>query len=499
MPQKILFIVFFLMLHLIKAQEADSVFIKVKGQEFSMKSVQIENYKNPALMRELNNFKYTKIKAEYNKENKETYLIQTPEGQDVFSLKAEGYSPINHKTTLWGEASYQNGTLKNQVWNETLDYDVVYPYFMADSVGGDLKMETYAFTGGISSGFKKINWGAQIDYKAELGSRGKDPRPKDTSSDLNIKAGLAYEVNNKLTVGAYVGVNKYTQSNELDFYNELGNPIVYHFNGLGSYNTLFDGTYYNTYHDGFGYNTGVQIETKDHMFSVQGQYKRQKIDKLIQSNISIEVSTLTHKNTQISLTKWLAVKRALLGIKLKYNRDQRKGVEPAFSSLSVQTADIIGYYEKFTLSDNLYELRLIYISNLDKTKWKIQPFFNIENYKENYTNPENYQNFDNMNFGVEFNYLTTFKNKHSLYLSPQVKSYINTGSSSLFNSGQDFIQAFLEKNYEVLSQDYTTLQLNAEYAIPLRSLNLAINGTLQSVLYSGDNNLTGTIGIGILF
>ena len=33
------------------------------------------------------------------------------------------------------------------LWNENADYDVIYPYVAADSVGGDMKFENYAFQG----------------------------------------------------------------------------------------------------------------------------------------------------------------------------------------------------------------------------------------------------------------------------------------------------------------------------------------------------------------
>lgn len=33
------------------------------------------------------------------------------------------------------------------LWNENADYDVIYPYVAADSVGGDMKFENYAFSG----------------------------------------------------------------------------------------------------------------------------------------------------------------------------------------------------------------------------------------------------------------------------------------------------------------------------------------------------------------
>lgn len=37
--------------------------------------------------------------------------------------------------------------MKNLKWNETTDWELLYPYLLADLVGGDLSKEIYSFTG----------------------------------------------------------------------------------------------------------------------------------------------------------------------------------------------------------------------------------------------------------------------------------------------------------------------------------------------------------------
>lgn len=39
------------------------------------------------------------------------------------------------KATLWGNAVYRNGTTRNVRFSETTDYQLLYPYLMADTVG----------------------------------------------------------------------------------------------------------------------------------------------------------------------------------------------------------------------------------------------------------------------------------------------------------------------------------------------------------------------------
>lgn len=54
------------------------------------------------------------------------------------------------KATLWGNAAYRNGTTRNVRFCETTDYPLLYPYLMADTVGGNTHGEYYHFMGGFS-------------------------------------------------------------------------------------------------------------------------------------------------------------------------------------------------------------------------------------------------------------------------------------------------------------------------------------------------------------
>jgi hypothetical protein len=42
------------------------------------------------------------------------------------------------------------------LWNENADYDVIYPYVAADSIGGDMKFENYTFSGGYAKSLVPI-------------------------------------------------------------------------------------------------------------------------------------------------------------------------------------------------------------------------------------------------------------------------------------------------------------------------------------------------------
>ena len=96
---------------------------------------------------------------------------------------------LSDRTRLWGNARYTTGKETGVVWNETADFELLYPYVMADSFGGDLSLQEYAFTGGYSGRAGKFTWGIEGSYRAALEYRNRDPRPKNIVSDLDFAGG----------------------------------------------------------------------------------------------------------------------------------------------------------------------------------------------------------------------------------------------------------------------------------------------------------------------
>lgn len=55
--------------------------------------------------------------------------------------------PLGENSKTWGNAYFKKGKREKVEWNETSDYLMVYPYVVADSVGGDMDFEEYYFAG----------------------------------------------------------------------------------------------------------------------------------------------------------------------------------------------------------------------------------------------------------------------------------------------------------------------------------------------------------------
>ncbi|MDO4771504.1 DUF6850 family outer membrane beta-barrel protein [Porphyromonas sp.] len=136
--------------------------------------------------------------------------------------------------SIWGNASYSKGKEKKVKWNSTLDFDRLYPYIVADSLGGDFTVEKYVFSGGLSKAFIWGSLGAQVAYRATQGFRTVDPRPRDIVSDFEISLSYAKNIGEKYTLGGEISYDRYSQVANVENYNEVKQSPEWLMSGLGT-------------------------------------------------------------------------------------------------------------------------------------------------------------------------------------------------------------------------------------------------------------------------
>lgn len=122
-----------------------------------------------------------------------------------------------------------------------------------------MNIERYSFAGGYSNKGKRIDWGADIAYTAFLSYRCRDPRPRNVSGSLNIRAGIGWHVSEPYIIAVSAAVLKYKQSSSILFMNEMGQPVVYHLTGLGMSYNRFNSLGKNTYYNGTRYTLSVDL------------------------------------------------------------------------------------------------------------------------------------------------------------------------------------------------------------------------------------------------
>ncbi|SEO03572.1 hypothetical protein SAMN05216436_12940 [bacterium A37T11] len=232
----------------------DSVVYEPSGLELeqTMRLFQLQNefYESPALKPHQHTFSYSQIFGQYNDQQNDLYIYQLGNGQKSWQILSESYQKPGKDQALWGKAYYANKKLLGINYNESLDYEIIYPYVMADTIGGDLQSETYFFEGGYANRWKTLTYGFSGGFRGVQAYRDHDPRPKNTVSDLYLKMSVGkmlspiYEISVDLTGGLY------KQRNQLTFVNELGAPYISQEAGFGVYNNLISGSNNTAYING---------------------------------------------------------------------------------------------------------------------------------------------------------------------------------------------------------------------------------------------------------
>ena len=185
---------------------------------------------------------YSELSAIYDlRRESEALLPQEGNGTKQGSVKVGSLIRLQRQSAVRAGAEYSRGVKRNVLWNSTSDLELLYPNVMADTVGGDLQKEQYAFHGAWSKIIGKAHIGVYGGYRALHEFRKVDPRPRSVTSDLNAA------LTGGLLTGGYVmdlcgAVRIYKQSQDVSFYDPLGaNTSEIHFTGLGSHFERFDG------------------------------------------------------------------------------------------------------------------------------------------------------------------------------------------------------------------------------------------------------------------
>ncbi|MBO5563694.1 MAG: hypothetical protein J5939_08280 [Bacteroidales bacterium] len=170
-------------------------------------------------------------------------LPQEGDGHDEGQVDIRTLVRLDTLSAVTGTVEYINGLKRNVRWNTSSDFLTVFPYILADSVGGNLRKEQYAFSGGYSSRKGWFHYGVTGAYRALHEYRNIDPRPRNIVSDLSVTATAGLRILPGYRLDASASYRRYSQSQNVEFYNQRGaNTVVFHLTGLGSQYTRFAST-----------------------------------------------------------------------------------------------------------------------------------------------------------------------------------------------------------------------------------------------------------------
>lgn len=187
------------------------------------------------------------------------FFHQLGQGQKTLLFTADSHLRLSANTAVWGLAEYAAGERRRVKWNSTADFLLLYPYVMADTLGGDLTFERYAFKAGWASAWKKIKIGAEARFRAEHEYRTTDPRPRNIVTDLTLLFGASAPLLASHELGLTGGLRFYKQTNNVAFLREAGVIPEYHMLGLGMDYKRFSGNNASAYYKATGCEVGIDL------------------------------------------------------------------------------------------------------------------------------------------------------------------------------------------------------------------------------------------------
>mgnify|MGYP003574853453 CR=1 FL=1 len=459
----------------------------------------------PALKSFQRSFDYARVSTAYFNKQDDVFIPQKGSGRKGFYVDAASYYKNKNRLTLWGNANYSNQTAIKVKYNESLDYDLIYPYVMADSVGGDIKMESYAISGGLAKKIGKVYYGLTTGYVGVQNYRDRDPRPNNISSDISAALSAAISFNAQYKLALNMQGNKYNQRNRLGFENELGYPLVYHDAGLGAYNTMLAGNRVIAYVNATSWSPVIHLVTaKEKGFLFKTGYRQLALQKRL-DDINENIATAaedrffidlgyTKKSEQVT---WLMQMNAVI--------KNRKGTEAVFNN----TGGVYGYQkiaERQSFSDDIKEigLRGVYEKQYDVYSWSAGATGLFMQQEMRYASPLRTLSYNSFVVSGFVNGTVKLKKSTLRGRFDMVKRFVNNVSYSWGDvQAATGIADMLNKTYLFYASSYYSLNPSLNFSRPVsKTLILYCDISSRFTKYDVPQNNTGkefTVAIGLSF
>ncbi|MCM1450636.1 MAG: hypothetical protein NC102_00035 [Clostridium sp.] len=310
-------------------------------------------------------------------------------GESRGAFDADAYLRLGKSSVATAGAGYETGMVRDVQWNSTADYAMLYPYVVADSLGGDLHREQYRFFGGFASQAGKFVYGLGAKYRAIHQYRDYDPRPRNMATDLSVSASGSMRIG-RHALGLGAGVRFYKQVMDVEYYSQAGaNSTQFHFTGLGHTFGRIDGTSYTeTRHKGFGYSASASCLPVDRSgFMAQAEFSFLRMNRQIHEFNEAPLTTLRTYSASLR-AGWRFGRGSVTHFPYAEAAWQRRrGHEAVVDNGYMGEFQIIDKHEKYHL--NALSARAAWLISADKGPWTFEAEpsvgYNIE--KEDYVEP----------------------------------------------------------------------------------------------------------------
>lgn len=462
------FSLFYLLFYICMLPAQDSLSIQNRLMDYASLTGDFTKqvYENPAMNFYRRAYSVTSIFVSGSSENKDkALLLQDGDKWKGGTFQADSYFKLTGDSRVWGTAYYTNGRKSNVQWSETSDYELVYPYVMADTIGGFLKSETYFFSGGYAAKHKQFTWGASLSYRAAMEYRNVDPRPQNVVADLKAKIGGGLNFR-KYIIGVSLHACKYKQTSDIKFLNELGVSKVFHLTGLGMDYVRFSGNNNSIYYKEKTLGGSLNIfPANKRGVSASVSYDNFSFEKIL---VNLNRLPLNYLSEDVFLGEfsWIHYREELKkGIQLSLEHRNRKGTENLFGDASGNIYPQIGKARMFENLITTVQLSAVYERRIRSVfQWSIKPYIGYQSIESNYLSPLRSLNVKNANGGFQVNTLYQ-QNKYVFQLIAGGTHRQNIDSEMLLTDikPEEAVLGMLDHNYNYLSSAETSMNLTFRY------------------------------------
>lgn len=431
-------------------------------------------WNNPANYKYYLPFNYTDLKV-YGEGFKKGNAALIQEGNTSLGWGADAntFMRLSKKESVYGSASYSNVHIKNIVWNENTDYEMLYPYVVGDSLGGFMQNETYSFMGGYSREFNRFTAGIQMSYRAVSSARDKDPRPYNIVSDLNIGIGGAYTLGKyRLAIGG--DMQSYKQKGTISYFADKGSTAVYQMLGFGLDYVRFGGSYTKVQYKSTRWGGNISIMPTDNLNGVSASFVAHSLrltKELISAN-NLPLTEIQEINLQGDLTYMNRLSgNRVWGINLSTNYNNRKGIENIVGDPTGFNYDIMGHtpgYQSKIWKGHFDLLLEHLLTSSAQWGWNIRPTLEYNKFNSEYSTIG--RSFKFRNLLTMLNTSLMHPLKSVLFTASASAGYLSNIHSDIVLNGLNTsasIGSTLAADYLYLGDSYwiENISLRADFAV----------------------------------
>ncbi len=425
-----------------------------------------------------------------------------PEEGDGLSrgrFDAETFLRMKGGSAVSGAVGYRRAVKRNVMLNETADFELLQPYVLVDTVGGNLQNEVYAFRGEWMHRNGNLLYSLGGSYKAVHEYRTFDPRPRNISSDFNAGASLGVVFDGGSLI-AHASYRRYNQDQNVTFVSNKGaNTTLFHATGLGRDYWRFrsTGIFAATRYAGQGFSAGVVGSAADGRFTCGMSYDFMSVSRHLSNQNDAPISILS-TGTIRTFASWRISSRAALMANLVHEgRDGAENVIDCAASGIYQ--DLISM-DMYASSDLSASLSAVVSLEKDYGVWHILPALNYSRISQKYLYPSSRMHASSLDavLGADF---STLRGKWLQVIRSSAGFSRHLEREVSLQCMDDRIQEAYTDKFLFQSGDYAHLSIQAMTQREL-SGHIAVFSRLVAacaVHETGDTALGLSISVGISY